>query len=242
MLDDTLVFYIIDDNGASAEGTINGTLQRDVELNGLPADIETPRFMTDRLKFGGPESHNHYSVGSRMRWIPLSVDQQVASHCVRTRNGTIVHWLNVTPRGDALRHHVIDVAPTILEAAGVATELVIRQRRQQHHRRSAWPTCSTTRRRRPASRRSIRDVRKPGHLPQGLDRGDQAQDAVDFAKSRPSRSTTTWSSTTPPRSWFSGQRRPREMLEAKPYELQRLWLIEATRYNVLWLTTTSLCH
>jgi arylsulfatase len=123
ILDDTLIYYIIGDNGASAEGTINGTFNESFMLNGASA-METPEFMLSKLdKFGGPEAYNHYAVG--WAWAmdaPYQWTKQVASHWGGTRNGTIVHW----PRGIKAKgevrsqfHHVIDVAPTILEAAGL---------------------------------------------------------------------------------------------------------------------------
>ncbi len=93
MLDDTLVFYIIDDNGASAERT-QRHLQQMLNFNGL-ADIEC-RGSTDRLdKFGGP-GPNHYSVGWAHTWIPLSVDQTSGLALGGTRNGTM-HWLTELP-------------------------------------------------------------------------------------------------------------------------------------------------
>ena len=62
ILDDTLVYYIIGDNGASAEGTLNGTFNEMANFNGLAA-LETPEFLMERLdKLGGPESYNHYAV------------------------------------------------------------------------------------------------------------------------------------------------------------------------------------
>ena len=61
--DDTLVYYIIGDNGASAEGTLNGAYNEMANFNGLAA-LETPEFLMERLdKLGGPESYNHYAVG-----------------------------------------------------------------------------------------------------------------------------------------------------------------------------------
>ncbi len=63
MLDDTLVYYIIGDNGASAEGTLNGTYNEMINLNGMAA-LETPEFLTEQLdELGGPEAYNHYAVG-----------------------------------------------------------------------------------------------------------------------------------------------------------------------------------
>ena len=123
LFEDTLVFYIIGDNGASAEGTFNGTFNEMLIFNGL-ASIETPEFLKARIdKFGGPESYNHYAVGwAHALNTPYQWTKQVASHWGGTRNGIIIHW----PKGIEARgemrwqfHHVIDVTPTILEAAGL---------------------------------------------------------------------------------------------------------------------------
>jgi arylsulfatase len=123
VLEDTLIFYIIGDNGASAEGTPKGTFNELIIFNGAP-QLETPEFMAAKIDaFGSPEAYNHYSVGwAHAMDTPYQWTKQVASHWGGTRNGTVVHW----PRGFAARgevrrqfHHVIDVAPTILEAAGL---------------------------------------------------------------------------------------------------------------------------
>jgi arylsulfatase A-like enzyme len=123
LLDDTLIFYIIGDNGASAEGTLNGAYNEMANFNGL-ASLETPEFLTERFnKLGGPESYNHYAVGwAHAMNTPYQWTKQVASHWGGTRNGTIVHWPNGIKAKGEIRshfHHVIDVAPTILEAAGL---------------------------------------------------------------------------------------------------------------------------
>jgi arylsulfatase A-like enzyme len=123
VLEDTLVFYIVGDNGASAEGTPNGTFNELIVFNGA-YELETPEFMAARIdKFGTPEAYNHFAVGwAHAMDTPYQWTKQVASHWGGTRNGTIVHW----PRGFEARgevreqfHHVIDVAPTILEAAAL---------------------------------------------------------------------------------------------------------------------------
>ena len=123
ILDDTLIFYIIGDNGASAEGTINGAYNEMANFNGL-AGLETPEFLMERLdKLGGPESYNHYAVGwAHAMNAPYQWTKQVASHWGGTRNGTIVHWPNgIKGKGEIRSQfcHVIDVAPTVLEAAGL---------------------------------------------------------------------------------------------------------------------------
>lgn len=121
--DDTLVYYIIGDNGASAEGGINGCFNEMSYFNAIQ-DMETAEYLTERLdKLGGPESYNHFAVGwAHAMNTPYQWTKQVASHWGGTRNGTIVHWPNgIKAKGEQRSQfsHVIDVAPTILEAAGI---------------------------------------------------------------------------------------------------------------------------
>jgi len=123
VLDDTLIYYIIGDNGASAEGTMNGAFNELANFNGMAA-LETPEFMRSKIdELGSPSSYNHYSVG--WAWAmnsPLQWTKQVASHWGGTRNGTIVHWPHGIEESGGLRSqftHVIDLAPTVLEAAGL---------------------------------------------------------------------------------------------------------------------------
>ena len=123
ILDDTLVYVIIGDNGASAEGTLNGTFNELLMLNGASA-LETVEFMASKIdEFGGPDSYNHYAVGwAHALDTPYQWTKQVASHWGGTRNGTIIHWPNGFKAKGEVRsqfHHVIDVAPTVLEAAGI---------------------------------------------------------------------------------------------------------------------------
>ena len=123
VLDDTIIYYIVGDNGASAEGTLNGAFNEMANFNGMAA-LETPEFMLSKLdELGSPSSYNHYAVG--WAWAmntPFQWTKQVASHWGGTRNGTIVHWPNgITEKGGIRSQfaHVIDLAPTILEAAGL---------------------------------------------------------------------------------------------------------------------------
>jgi arylsulfatase len=123
VLEDTLVYYIIGDNGASAEGTLNGSFNEMLSLNGASA-LETAEFMADRIDaFGTPTAYNHYAVGwAHAMDTPYQWTKQVASHWGGTRNGTIVHWPRGIEASGEVRsqfHHVIDVAPTVLEAAGL---------------------------------------------------------------------------------------------------------------------------
>ena len=123
VLDDTLVYYIIGDNGASAEGTPTGCFNELVVLNGA-AGLETVDFMRSRIDdFGTPAAYNHYAVGwAHAMDTPYQWTKQVASHWGGTRNGTIVHWPNgIKARGEIRTQfsHVIDVAATALDAAGL---------------------------------------------------------------------------------------------------------------------------
>jgi arylsulfatase len=123
ILGDTLIYYIIGDNGASAEGTVQGTFNEMVLLNGV-SGIETPAFLKAHIdEFGTPKAYNHYAVGwAHAMCTPYQWTKQVASHWGGTRNATIVHWSNGIKAKGELRHqfgHVIDVAPTILECAGL---------------------------------------------------------------------------------------------------------------------------
>jgi arylsulfatase A-like enzyme len=129
VLENTIVYYIIGDNGASAEGTVNGTYNEMINFNGAAA-LETPEFMMERLDaFGGPDSYNHYAVGwAHAMCAPYQWTKQVASHWGGTRNGTIVHWpQGIKARGEVRTQfaHVIDVAPTVLEAAGLVEPTVV---------------------------------------------------------------------------------------------------------------------
>jgi arylsulfatase len=123
-LDNTLIYYIIGDNGASAEGTMNGSFNEMANFNGM-AELETPEFLQSVIDdFGSPDSYNHYSVG--WAWAmstPFQWTKQVASHWGGTRNGTVVHWpKGFRAKGEVRSQftHVIDVAPTVLEAAGIS--------------------------------------------------------------------------------------------------------------------------
>ena len=123
ILDDTIVYVMVGDNGASAEGTLQGAFNEMANFNGMAA-LETPEFLLSKLDdFGSPESYNHYAVG--WAWAmdtPYQWTKQVASHWGGTRNGTIVRYPKTIQEKGGIRNqftHVIDVAPTVLEVAGI---------------------------------------------------------------------------------------------------------------------------
>jgi len=123
ILDDTLVYVIVGDNGASAEGSLQGTFNEMITIQGF-GHLETEDYMVSKIdEFGGVDSYNHYAVGwAHAMNTPFQWTKQVASHFGGTRNGTIVHWPKGIEAKGELRtqfHHVVDVAPTILEVAGL---------------------------------------------------------------------------------------------------------------------------
>ena len=123
ILDDTIIFCIVGDNGASAEGTPNGTFNELISLNGAAA-FETTEFMAGHINdFGGPDAYNHYAVGwAHAMNTPFQWTKQVASHFGGTRNPLVVQWPNGIKAKGEIRsqfHHVIDIAPTILDIAGL---------------------------------------------------------------------------------------------------------------------------
>jgi arylsulfatase A-like enzyme len=123
VLDDTLVYYIIGDNGASAEGTINGSVNEMFLFNGA-AEFETPEYLVANVdNIGTPAAYNHYAVGwAHAMCTPYQWTKQVASHWGGTRNGTIIHWPNGIDAQGEIRtqfHHVIDIATTVFDVAGL---------------------------------------------------------------------------------------------------------------------------
>ncbi len=120
-LDKTLVFYIVGDNGASAEGGPDGTYNELLALNGIVSDVSSQLAKID--EWGGPSTFPHYSIGwAHAGDTPFQWTKQVASHFGGTRNPLVVHWpAGIRARGElrAQFSHVIDIAPTVLEAAGL---------------------------------------------------------------------------------------------------------------------------
>jgi len=118
-LDNTLIFYIVGDNGASAEGGMDGLFNEMTYFNGVPETVQDILKHYDEL--GGPTTYPHYAAGWAVAGdTPFTWTKQVASSYGGTRNGMVVHWpKGITAKGELRSqwHHVIDIAPTILEAA-----------------------------------------------------------------------------------------------------------------------------
>ncbi|KAA1173835.1 arylsulfatase [Marinobacter salinexigens] len=117
--DNTLVIYIAGDNGPSAEGSPTGTLNNIMTQNGVPDTVEGQLPKIDEI--GGPLHENHFPVG--WAWAgssPFQWMKRVPSHFGGTRNGMVISWPAQIKDTGSIRtqfHHVIDVVPTILEAA-----------------------------------------------------------------------------------------------------------------------------
>jgi arylsulfatase A-like enzyme len=125
-LDNTLVIYIEGDNGASGEGTLEGTTN---ELGGN-LEAESLAFKVSMMDaLGSDRTYNHYPVGwAHAMDTPFQWTKQVASHFGGTRNGVAISWpKRIAARGEIRSqfHHVIDIVPTILEEVGVQAPLVL---------------------------------------------------------------------------------------------------------------------
>lgn len=120
-LDNTLIIYIQGDNGASAEGGHQGLLNEMTFFNNLQEPFEEVLARIDEL--GGPNTFNHYPIGwAHAMDTPFQWTKQVASHFGGTRNGLAISWPKKIQDKGGLRnqfHHVIDILPTVLEATGI---------------------------------------------------------------------------------------------------------------------------
>jgi len=238
VLDDTLVYYIIGDNGASAEGTLNGTFNEMINFNGAAA-LETPEFMMERLdQFGGPDSYNHYAVGwAHAMCAPYQWTKQVASHWGGTRNGTIVHWPNgFKARGEIRSQfsHVIDVAPTVLEVAGLPEPTFVNgiQQEPMHGVSMAYSFDDAG----AAERHTTQ------YFEMFCNRGIYHQGWTAVTKhgvpwvlvgqEKPAFDDDVWELYDTTTDWTQAKDLAKEHPE-KLGELQRLFLVEATKYNVL---------
>jgi arylsulfatase A-like enzyme len=237
-MDDTLIYLIVGDNGASAEGTLHGTFNEMINFNGMAA-AESPEFMADRLdRFGGPDSYNHYAVG--WAWAmdaPFQWTKQVASHWGGTRNGTIVHWPSgIDSRGDLRSQfcHVIDVAPTVLEAAGIPEPTMVNGVTQS-------PIEGTS------MLYSFDDADAPErhdlqYFEMFGNRGIYFKGWSAVTKHRtpwllgavqlPAFDDDVWELYDGTKDYSQAHDLAKQMPD-KLHELQRLWLIEATKYNVI---------
>jgi hypothetical protein len=209
-----------------------------INFNGAAA-LETPEFLMARLdKLGGPESYNHYAVGwAHAMNTPYQWTKQVASHWGGTRNGTIVHWpKGIKGKGEVRSqfHHVIDVAPTILELAGLPQPLAVNGV-QQHPIEGVSMAYSYNEPKAP-------EQHETQYFEMFGNRGiyHKGWTAVTRHKTPwlligekvPAFDDDVWELYDTNKDWSQANNLAKQMPE-KLHDLQRLWLIEATRYNVL---------
>ncbi|WCB96361.1 hypothetical protein DSM104299_05119 [Baekduia alba] len=239
ILEETLIITIIGDNGASAEGSLQGTFNEMITLGGFAA-LETAKAMASKIdQFGGPESYNHYAVGwAHAMDTPYQWTKQVASHFGGTRNGTIVHWpAGFQARGEvrAQFHHVIDVAPTVLEVAGLPQPTFVNGVQQKPMEGVSMAY-------------SFDDAAAPErHETQYFEmfgnRGIYHKGWTAVTKHRtpwetgadaktPAFDDDVWELYDTTTDWTQARDLAREH-PRKLHELQRLWLIEAVKYNVV---------
>ena len=129
--DNTLVFYVAGDNGTSGEGGQNGMFNEYTYFNGVQEKVEDMLKKIDQ--WGGPETYPHMAAGWAVALnSPFGWMKQVPSDFGGTRNGMVVHWPKGIKAKNEIRtqfSHVIDVAPTVLQAIGLP-EPKSRQRRE----------------------------------------------------------------------------------------------------------------
>ena len=242
--DDTLVYVIIGDNGASAEGTLQGAFNEMAYFNGMAA-LETPEFLVSKLdEFGSPSSYNHYAVG--WAWAmdtPYQWTKQVASHWGGTRNGTVVRYPRlITDKGGVRNQfcHVIDVAPTILEAAGIPEPTSVHGIQQSPYEGTSMLY-------------SFADAEAPerheiqyfemfgnrGIYSRGWSAVTKHSTPWMTAQAKPAFDDDVWELYDGSSDWTQAHDLSSDMPE-KLRELQRQFLIEATRYNVVPLDDRSI--
>ena len=235
--DNTLIIYIVGDNGASAEGGLEGSLNENLFFNGFPEKWQDNLKAIDEL--GGPKHFNHFpSAWAHAMNTPFQWTKQVASHFGGTRNPMIISWPARIKDKGGLRDqflHVIDIVPTIYEllrhhrADRRSTAC-----RRSRSRASASPTPSTTRRPRAGGRRSTSRwaataastttagwPRRPSFVPWNpiRERVRPRQGEVGALQHR--------------RGLLPGQRPRRRSTRRSCAQLQDLWWVEAAKYNVL---------
>ena len=238
-LDNTLIYLVIGDNGASAEGTLQGAFNEMANFNGVP-EIETPEFMMSKLdEFGGEGSYGHYAVG--WAWAmnsPYQWTKQVASHWGGTRNGIVVHWPKGIKEKGGIRNqfcHVIDIAPTVLEAAGLPEPTMVNGvhaepvRRHEHalhvQRRRARRSGTTT--------QYFEMFCNRGIYHKGWSAVTKHRTPWEMKGGKlPAFDDDVWELYDGSKDWTQAKNLAKEMPE-KLHELQRLWLIEAVKFNVL---------
>jgi Sulfatase len=209
-----------------------------INFNGAAA-LETPEFMIERLDdFGGPDSYNHYAVGwAHALCTPYQWTKQVASHWGGTRNGTIVHWPGGIKAQGEIRNqfaHVIDVAPTVLEAAGIPAPTFVHGVQQKPIEGTSMAYSFDD--------AGAAERHTTQYFEMFCNRGMYHQGWTAVTKhstpwvlsgqTKPAFDDDVWELYDTNSDWTQAHDLSKEQPD-KLAELQRLFLIEATKYNVL---------
>ncbi|MBS1907192.1 MAG: arylsulfatase [Actinobacteria bacterium] len=237
ILDDTLVFVMVGDNGASAEGSLQGSLNDMIAMNGM--EIETPERLRAAIdQLGTPESYNHYAAAwAHAMCAPFQWTKQVASHFGGTRNGMIVHWPAGISAEAGVREqftHVIDVAATVLDVAGIPEPTTVNGVPQKPYEGTslaysfddaAAPERHTTQYFEMLGNRGIYHNGWTAVTKHRIpwQTGGQALPAFD---------DDVWELYDTTQDWSQARDLSAEFPD-KLHALQRLWLIEAVKHNVL---------
>ena len=249
-LDNTLIIYISGDNGASAEGMLNGTPNEFTTFNGVAVPVKDqflwyPFWGSERTfpHFAAPWA---WALDTPFKWV-----KQVASHFGGTAQGMAMSWPgHINDVGGIRRqfHHVIDIVPTILEATGIpAARYDQRHQAAPDRRREHGVHVGQGERRRPdpAHDAIFRDARQSRHLSRRMGGGDDAGDpsvgAEHRAASRRDHRLQMGALST-------SQEDPTEFndlaakMPDKLKEMQDLFYAEAKKYNVLPLDNSTLAR
>jgi len=236
VLDNTIVYYILGDNGASAESTEQGCFNElPVLINGL-TEIETPEFLESRIdEFGSPSAYNQYPIGwAHAMNTPYQYTKQVASHWGGTRNGMIVHWPDGIQDSGGLRHqfhHVIDIAPTLLAVAKLPHPVIVNSAQQAPIEGTSMVYTFND--------ADAPDRHETQYFEIACNRGIYHKGWTAVAKHRapweplpaPAIEDDRWELYAPD-DWTQAQDIAHENPQ-KLEELKALWIMEASRYNVL---------
>ena len=238
-LDNTLVFYIVGDNGASPEGGVTGTDNEGKRFNGIFDSVEANRKLIDKL--GGPMAYNNYAVGwAYAGSTPFKWTKQIASHFGGTRNPLVISWPKRIRDKGGLRsqfHHVVDIAPTIYEAVGIRPPAEVNGIAQKPIEGVSLAYTFDHAEAKGTSRHAIfRDGRQPGAISRRLGGGRLSwphslgwpfRSAAGRTSTRsPGSSTTSTKISAKRRIWPKAN--PKKLRE-----LQSMFWIEAAKYHVL---------
>jgi arylsulfatase A-like enzyme len=233
--DNTLIIYMVGDNGSSAEGGLNGLLNENSFFNDVPETLADNLKHIDEL--GGPKHFNHFPCG--WAWAmntPFQWTKQIASHFGGTRNPMVVSWPKKISDKGGLRwqfHHVIDIVPTIYEAVGIEAPTMLNGVAQKPIEGISLAYTFTD--------AKAKDRRRTQYFEMLLNRAiyhdgwvaaSRASIPWEGARTTPNPDTLTWELYNIDQDFSEADDLAAKMPE-KLAQLEELWWAEASRYDVL---------